>query len=79
MLVDRHGRALRRKKSMANLVIYRSLTGEAPWTPLMRDEVPDKIKEPDVLGNLLNGNMARLDGDQYWYRAEKAAPPSGLH
>lgn len=73
MLVDRYGRALRRKKQMANLVIYRSLTGEAPWTPVMREEVPDKVKEPDVIGNLLNGEMCKVDGDKHWYRAEKVA------
>lgn len=80
MLVDAQGRPLRRKKQMATLVIYRSETGEAPWTPVMSAEVPEEIKEPEVIGRMVDGDMCRVEGDQYWYIAAKVSPPAdGVH
>ncbi len=80
MILNAQGRPLRRKKQMANLVIYRSATGEAPWTPVMHEDVPADIKEPEVMGRMVNGEMCKVEGDEHWYIAARIAPPAdGLH
>jgi hypothetical protein len=63
----------------ARLIILRSPDGESDWTPVMPDQVPEWLKDPVVVGRLVNGEMAQgpsgiLLPDQFhpWYRAERA-------
>lgn len=58
-----------------NIAIMRSENGRDGWVPVPPAEVPDWLKEPDVMGNLVAGNMAckNDEGDKgsAWYRAER--------
>ena len=59
----------------ANLIIYASVNGRDTWHPLLPDEVPEWLKEPDTMGYLVAGEMAfkpsEGDSGSLWYRAEK--------
>ena len=63
----------------ARLIILRSANGEDGWTPVKPDDVPAWLKEPDVMGRLVAGEMAQgpvnvllPDEMRPWFRAEKA-------
>jgi hypothetical protein len=54
------------------LIILMSADGNEPWYPVLPDAVPDWIKnDPDVLANLVNGEMAKQADGLCWYRATK--------
>ena len=57
-----------------NLVILCSTTPETgPWTPLLKQQVPAKIRDPEVIGRMLGGEYAKTDEDtNLWYRAVRA-------
>ena len=56
----------------SNLIIFVSIDPDSgQWEPLAVDNVPDTIKDPEVLGNLVAGDMCKIGGDDLWYRAEK--------
>jgi hypothetical protein len=59
--------------SEAYLIIFESENGRDGWRPLLPVEVPEWVKDPDVLGTLLNGQIA-MDPTKStnWYRAERA-------
>lgn len=54
------------------LVIYRSSTGKRKWKPVLPAAVPAWLKDPEVLGRLVAGEMAHKPKEG-WYRAEKLA------
>jgi hypothetical protein len=64
----------------ANLIIYVSNDGGANWTALALTDVPDWLKDPDVMRKLIEGEMAQQRPDglvlpddvRPWYRAEPA-------
>jgi len=60
---------------VAHLVIFKSLEPDAPheqWTPVKAEDVPSWIKfDPVVLGAMVNGELAQIGYDPYWYRAVK--------
>ena len=53
----------------AHLAILKSADGEEPWEPQMKNELPAWVKAPDVIANLMAGEMATKEGEA-WYRAE---------
>ena len=69
MLVDHRGRPLTRKKQ-AMLVIMVSDDEKGPFKPVRPEDVPDWVKDPDVLGRMVNGEMCRNEGP--WFLAVRA-------
>jgi hypothetical protein len=57
----------------AMLVILMSADGEEPWYPVLPEKVPEWLKHPDVMANLVHGEMAQQAGGLTWYRAEKVS------
>lgn len=60
----------------ANLVILRSPDLKA-WEPVLPKNVPEWVKDPEVIGHLVTGHMVQ-DGNEevgYWYRAEEGPKP----
>ena len=55
---------------LARLVVLESESGEAPWHPVPPTDVPEWVKDPEVVGSLIAGEMAQC-GDSGWFRAEK--------
>ena len=53
-------------------VIYGSKNGRDNWFPVKPEDVPEWVKDKEVLGHLVNGNCAqRCDDDsELIYRAE---------
>lgn len=62
--------------SQANLIIFESPNGRDNWKPLPPDQVPEWVKNPDILGQLVAGEIcmdaAIGDKGSPWYRAEMA-------
>lgn len=59
------------KKSM--LVVFSSPDPDnGRWSLVNPEDVPDAIKDPDVMGNLVAGDIAKPTDGELWYRAEKA-------
>lgn len=56
----------------ATLVIWHSRTGKRKWNPVLPAEVPEWVKDKDVLGRLVAGEKAYMKG-YGWFRAEKIA------
>ena len=61
----------------ARLTILRSPDGETNWTPVSPEDVPEWLKAPEVMGRLVNGEMAQgpvsmvlPDEMRPWFRAE---------
>lgn len=64
----------------AHIVILKSEDGRAHWHPVTPDQVPEFLKDPDVMGRLVAGEMAQEsnglllpDGAKPWYRAATEA------
>ena len=59
----------------AVFVIYESPNGHGDWIPVLPENVPEWLKDADVMGQLAAGQMAcdTAVGDKgsNWYRAEK--------
>lgn len=55
------------------LVIYRSVNGRDNWQPIGEFDVPEWVKQPDVMGRLVAGEqcMDPTEGSRgsAWYRA----------
>lgn len=66
MFVNAQGRPIT-KKRMARLVIMTADDENGPWTQLKSEAVPGWVKDPDVMGRMVNGEMVRTDGP--WYLA----------
>lgn len=66
--------------NQAVFVIYESANGRDDWKPLKPAEVPEWVSHHDVLGRLVNGDMAmdpRIgDGGSPWYRADVFLAPA---
>lgn len=64
------------------LVIYKSDTGEEPWTPVHADDVPEWLKtNMEIMGKLQHDKRNAVTNEDIpgcpWYRAEQAKIPSG--
>lgn len=53
MILNRFGVPFRRAKKLASVIVCASADGHPPWKPLMPKDVPDWIKDPDVMGNMI--------------------------
>lgn len=55
------------------LIIYVSPNGRDNWQPVLPADVPEWLKAPDILGELVAGEMACKADEEppVWYRAEK--------
>ena len=42
------------------------------WTPVAPKDVPDAIKDPDVMGSLVAGEIGKIVDGELWYRVEHA-------
>lgn len=62
---------------LANLVILRS-TDCRRWKPVLPKDVPAWLKEPETVGRLVAGEMARRRKGKTWYRAEQGPKPQVL-
>lgn len=60
------------------LMIYRSPTGRDNWQPVLPDDVPEWVKDQDILGRLVAGEIAcdptEGNSGRDWYRAERTYP-----
>jgi len=63
-----NGTDLSGAKLLARLIIFVSVDGDDPWHPIKNDEVPTWLKDPDVIGRLVSGDMCSNGAS--WYRAE---------
>lgn len=58
----------------AMLVIFKSPNGRDNWEPLEAADVPEWVKQPDIMGRLVTGeqcmDVAQGDKGSAWYRAE---------
>jgi hypothetical protein len=62
------------KPKLDYFIVYLSETGEEPWRPVLSNEVPGWLKDnPEAMGQMANGMIAYMDGDQLFYRAERQA------
>lgn len=70
-----------RKIAYASAIVYVSPDGHGKWTPLMSDDVPDWVKDPDVMARMLAGEDCSIGGP--WYLAvgdkSKIILPGSLH
>jgi hypothetical protein len=56
------------------LIVWRSADPDGgQWDPVMPGLVPPAIKHPDVMGRLVGGEIAQVEDDKFWYRAERSA------
>jgi len=54
------------------LLILSSLDPEKDgWDLVKPDDVPEEIKDPDVMGSLVAGEMGQIKGSQLWYMARR--------
>ena len=65
-----HENTSERAAKLAPLVVYASRDG-VDWGVVHPDQVPEFLKDPETMGQLVKGNMAKGPGDDVWYRAEK--------
>ena len=58
--------------NLAPMVVYSS-KDTVQWLPVFPGDVPEFLKEPEVMGQLVKGYMAKAPQDDIWYRAERHA------
>jgi hypothetical protein len=53
------------------IVVQSSVDGEEPWLNLMPEDVPEWVKDPEVMGGMMGGNRVSRDPKKgsMWYRA----------
>lgn len=68
--------------TFAQLVVYRSEDGRTNWQPVKGEDVPDFVRDPDVMARLADGeecmDCAQGNSGSAWYRAvsvEKFSQP----
>lgn len=74
---ERVAEKCRHHKKLANLVIYKSDDGKK-WAVVKPEDVPDWIKNPDVMHHLVNGETAQAPGELTCYAALQADSPTNL-
>lgn len=71
MILDAKGKTINKKMKMGQLIIFISRDGGETWQPMMPSEVPQWVRHPDILGEMMIGNMATdPNKGPEWYRAE---------
>lgn len=58
----------------ANLIIFSSPNGRDHWDPVLPEDVPEWLKEPDVVARLVAGEecMKAGESENRWFYAEQA-------
>lgn len=63
------------RQKTANFIIYRSKDGRGDWSPVLPQDVPAWVKDPDVMGEMARGQAAcKCDEGPTgsdWFRADK--------
>ena len=58
------------------LIIFESVTGRDQWKPILPSDVPEWVKDPDIIARMMDGeicmNAAIGDKGSLWYYAEQA-------
>ncbi len=67
------------ERRVATLVILKSDNPQAEpkdWTPVKNDDVPEWLKNPDILGQMVDGNVAsdKVESPGVWWRCEVVFP-----
>ena len=60
--------------NQANLIILAAVEPDAPedgWFPLQPDSVPKALRDPDIIGEMLRGNICQIPGSDYWFRCHQ--------
>jgi len=60
------------RRAVGTLVIFKSPVGTNQWEAVKPDDVPGWVKDPDVLGEMVDGNAAHREGEEFEYIAQKA-------
>lgn len=68
MIVDARGRPIGRTKT-AQAVIFLSVDLES-WEPIKPHKVPTELRDRDVMGHLIAGEIVCLSEEGPYYRAE---------
>ena len=57
---------------LGRLVVLKAENPEDPegWSAVMSDDVPETIKDPEVMGRMRAGEIAQIEGDANHYRVE---------
>ena len=56
------------------LVVYRSTNGRDGWQPVSESQVPDWVKEPAVIGRMMQGEQCmdpRSTSGSDWFKAQR--------
>lgn len=64
--------------NLAMLIIYASPDGNTGWTPVLPADVPDWVKDPDILANMIAGQACQNQSSASrttWYRAVRVMSP----
>lgn len=77
MILDSQGKPIQRQMT-AQAVIFVSDDGEV-WEPLKPYNVPDWLKDNDVMGYMLNGEVVSLENTGPFYCAEALSGLEALH
>ena len=69
------------QRKPVRLIILTSEDGEAPWSAVLPEEVPEWLKARHVIDHLMDGQMARCPGENNgrWYRAEQVRLDENQH
>lgn len=63
------------RQKQAHFIVYRSPHGRGDWTPVLPQDVPEWVKDPDVMGEMARGNAACKNDEgptgSDWFRADK--------
>jgi len=58
----------------ANLIVFASVAPDAPpegWYPVPVENVPAKLRDPEVVGGMLSGSICQVPGSDSWFRVER--------
>ena len=59
-------------QKLDHLIVFSAADQAGPWTPVPITEVPDWVKDPDVMGYLVAGETVTDPAiGPLWFRAEK--------
>ncbi len=64
--------------NLAMLIIYASPDGNTGWIPVLPADVPDWVKDPDILGKMIAGQMCQNPNSvsrTTWYQAKRIMSP----
>lgn len=72
-ILDAQGRPLKTRTATAEAVVFVSDDAEN-WTPVMAYNLPDWVKNDDVMSDMLAGIIVSLEETGPFYKAERSEP-----